>query len=179
MAQSTVRGDAVHESDLGAFVNEQLRSLGKRQADLAAESGFTPTSISDWLRGFKRPRPESIEALASALATIEGSVDAEGHPDPERVRVLRDRMLRAAGHISSSVHEDLLPENVRHDRRLHAILADLGRLDEETLTRTLAAMRAVVELALHETRQAEAAPARWPGRRQCPDHVMTLDLRLP
>ena len=155
MAQSAVRSDAVHESDLGAFVNEQLRSLGKRQADLAAESGFTPTSISDWLRGFKRPRPESIESLASAMAVIEGSTDAAGQPNPERVRVLRDRMLRAAGHISSTVHEDLLPENVRHDRRLHAILADLGRLDEETLTRALAAMRAVVELALHQARRMD------------------------
>src|SRR5579885_3597256 len=98
-----------HESEFGRLVKDSLHATGARQVDLALEAEVSQTSISDWLRGIKRPSAENITTLARAMAKIESGIrPGDGRqPEPERVRTLRDRMLQAAGYIDSPVVGDV------------------------------------------------------------------------
>jgi transcriptional regulator with XRE-family HTH domain len=149
------------DSDFGRLVRDTLHTTGSRQVDLALAAGVSQTSISDWLRGIKRPSAENISALAQALAKIEARIlPGEARtPSPERVRTLRDRMLQAVGYTDSPIVGDVPRDYVLNHPRVAALLTDLGHFSGEELEGVLAALEAVTRLALTLKQRRPAAPA--------------------
>lgn len=80
-----------HTCAFGEKIQKRMDELGTNANQLSIATGFRPASISNWLHGKRNPRPESVIALANALALDQ------------------DELLELAG-LRPRAHSDIEPE---------------------------------------------------------------------
>lgn len=54
-------------AQIHVYIKRAMRRKGMTQRQLAAAADVSPNTVSDWLKGMRKPRPETLAKLAPAL----------------------------------------------------------------------------------------------------------------
>lgn len=124
-----MEAEAWDNEEFAAFVRSELRRREWVQSDLARRAGVPTGSLTRWLNGTRRPKPESVLRLADAL-----------NADP-------DAVLAMVGH-----REEVEPASPDELSRVHAMLRriDLSKADR------LNTLEAILNLWIDSDRRRSA-----------------------